>query len=107
MQYDILLTKQPANGYLARPVLMPEIVVSGEDEEEALARVRAAIAKATEQSRIVRIDIPNGAESTNDPWLRFSGLWGDEDDWQQFIEDIDTFRCEIDRQAQTPTEIHS
>ncbi len=106
MQYDILLTKQPANGYLARPVLMPEIVVSGADEEEALALVRVAIAKATVQSRIVRVDVPNGTELTNDPWLCFSGLWGD-DDWQQFSEDIDTFRCQIDKQAQASTEIHS
>lgn len=63
MQYDILLTKQPVNGYLARPVLMPEIVVSGEDEEEALALVREAIADATVQSRIVRIDVPSDNES--------------------------------------------
>ena len=63
MQYDILLTKQPANGYLARPVLMPEIVVSGADEEEALALVREAIADATVQSRIVRIDVPSDNES--------------------------------------------
>ena len=58
MQYDILLTKQPTNGYLARPVLMPELVVSGESEEEALERVRAAIAETAAQSRIVQIDVP-------------------------------------------------
>lgn len=99
MQYDILLTKQPTNGYLARPVLMPEIVVSSTDEEEALTRVRAAIAEASEQSRIVRIDIANGIEPTSDPWLRFGGMWGDEDDWEQFERDIDTFRCEIDHKV--------
>ncbi len=107
MQYDILLTKQPANGYLARPILMPEIVVSGADEEEALALVRAAIAKATVQSRLVRVDVPNGTEPVDDPWLRFGGAWGDENDWEQFEKDIQAFRCEIDKQTQNTTEIDS
>lgn len=64
MHYDILLTKQPTNGYLARPVLMPEIVVSGADEEEALARVQEAILQVTARSRIVRIDVPSPDKST-------------------------------------------
>jgi hypothetical protein len=104
MQYDILLTKQPANGYLACPVLMPELVVSGENEVEALARVQAAIIKATAHSRIVQINIPNDADATVDPWLRFSGQWGDEAEWEQFSEDIKAFRCEIDQQIQSTDE---
>ncbi|HRW11277.1 MAG TPA: hypothetical protein P5121_39530 [Caldilineaceae bacterium] len=95
MQYDILLTKQPTNGYLARPVLMPELVVSGADEQEALDRVREAITQATVQSRIVRIDVPNDTEPVDDPWLRFGGAWGDENDWEQFEKDIRAFRSEI------------
>ena len=105
MQYDILLTKQPTNGYLARPVLMPEIVVSGEDEKDALARVRIAIAKATEHSHIVRVDVPNSGESTGDPWLRFGGMWGSEAEWEQFNEDINILRCEIDEQTEPSREI--
>jgi len=62
MEYEILLTKQQTNGYLARPVLMPELVVSGADEAEALARVRTAIAEATAQSRIVRVNVPSDSE---------------------------------------------
>lgn len=58
MEYDILVTKQPTNGYLARPVLMPELVVSGADEAEVLALVQEAIARAAIDSRIVRIDVP-------------------------------------------------
>ncbi|MEZ4615363.1 MAG: hypothetical protein R2867_07600 [Caldilineaceae bacterium] len=107
MQYDILLTKQPANGYLARPVLMPELVVAGADEQEALDRVREAIAQATAQSRIVRIDVPNGTGPVDDPWLRFGGMWGDENDWEQFEKDIEAFRCEIDKQTQNTAEIDS
>lgn len=56
MQYDILLTKQANNGYTAQPILMPEIVISGEDETEVLERVGKAIAVRHAQSRIVRID---------------------------------------------------
>lgn len=46
MQFDVLLTKERSNGYTARPVLMPELIVSGDSQEEALSRVRTAIANA-------------------------------------------------------------
>lgn len=66
MQYDILLTKQPANGYLARPILMPELVVSGADEQEVLDRVREVIAKTIAQSRIVQVNVPTDDENDDE-----------------------------------------
>ncbi len=104
MQYDVLLIKQPDESYSARPVLMPEVVVSGVNEADALMRVRKAIALRQGQSRIVQIDVPasSGAESeaSRDPWLRFAGEWGDDADWKQLQRDIDAFRGEIDMQTQ-------
>ncbi len=104
MQYDILLTRQPNDGYLARPIQLPEIVVTGVDEADALTRVRAAIVDKYAQSRVVRIDVPIPDVATADPWLRFAGEWGDEAEWAQFQTDIDAFRQEIDSQPQTPHE---
>ena len=104
MEYDILLTKQSNNGYIAQPLLMPEIVVSGENEVEVLARVSKAIVNRHTQSRIVRINIPITDEATDDPWFRFAGMWGDEATWQQFEDDIQTFRRVIDEQTQARDE---
>lgn len=98
MEYEILVTKHPNNGYFARPILMPEIVVEGKDEAEALSRVRAAISAAYSQSHIIRIDVPLPENAETDPWLRFAGEWGDESRKLQFQADIDAFRKEIDQQ---------
>jgi predicted RNase H-like HicB family nuclease len=104
MEYDILLTKQSNNGYIAQALLMPEIIVSGENEAEALTRVSKAIANRHTQSRIVRITVPIPDEPSDDPWFRFAGMWGDEATWQQFEEDIQTFRRIIDEQTQAKDE---
>lgn len=105
MQYDILLTKQPNKGYIARPILMPEIAVAGEDETEALDRVCEAIAHLHAQSRIVRIDVPIPDEPSIDPWFRFAGMWGEEANWQQFEADVETFRRTIDEQTQNRDDV--
>lgn len=98
MEYEILVTKHPNNGYFARPILMPEIVVEGKNEAEALSRVREAISAAFSQSHITRIDVPLPGDAEADPWLRFSGEWGDESRKTQFQADIEAFRKEIDLQ---------
>lgn len=96
MQFDVLLTKERSNGYTARPVLMPELIVSGDSEEEALSRVRTAIANAQTESRIVRIDVPVIENTEENPWLRFGGEWGDDAEWDEFLSAIQSFRDAID-----------
>ncbi|MEZ4737068.1 MAG: hypothetical protein R3E79_59070 [Caldilineaceae bacterium] len=98
--YDILLTKQENNGYIARPVLLPDIVVSGATEDEALAQVRQAIAQQQRQSRIVRVHVSAPNETADDPWLRFAGMWEDDPNWEQFLADIAANRKLIDAQTQ-------
>lgn len=68
MQYEILLTKNPNNGFTARPLALPELIVAADDEGEALARVRNAIADLQVHSRIVHIDLPL---TLDDPWAAF------------------------------------
>jgi hypothetical protein len=72
VQYEILLTKDPNNGYTARPLTMPELTVAADNELEALALVRQAITKLQQTSRIVQIDVPSLVDdSTNDPGYLF------------------------------------
>ena len=99
-QYDIRLTKHPRNGYTARPVLLPEIVVHAEDEGEALNLVSEAIADLQNKSRIVRIEVQQPQEP-DDPWLRFAGMWADDPDWERFQAEVAAFRHAIDEQTQT------
>lgn len=86
VQYDILLTKRASNGYIARPVLWPEVVAVGADEAEALAAIHEALAEFLANSRIVQIEVAAPQETTADPWLRFTGMWSGVADaqWQRF-----------------------
>ncbi|MBX3050720.1 MAG: hypothetical protein KF753_04560 [Caldilineaceae bacterium] len=99
MRYEIVVTKQVNNGYTARPVLFPEVVVTGADEQETLERVRAAIVDLQSTSRIVAIDVPLKSETTPvDPWLEFAGMWADEANWETFQEEVAAYRHSIDEQ---------
>lgn len=99
--YDILLTRQANNGYLARPVLMPELVVAGEDEQEAIARVCTAITEHQTESRVVQVTLPVNQQTDDDPWLRFAGMWKDDPNWEQFQADIAANRRWVDEQTQS------
>ncbi|MCE7990175.1 MAG: hypothetical protein DYG89_54230 [Caldilinea sp. CFX5] len=99
ISYDILLTRQANDGYLARPVLMPELVVAGKDEQEALARVREALAEQQTERRVVHITLPTSQSTEDDPWLRFAGMWQDDPNWEQFLADIASYRQAVDAQT--------
>jgi len=86
MRYDIVVTKTLGDGFIARPLLWPDVVASGRSETEALAGVREALIDVLAQSRIVQIELPEQHETEDDPWLRFAGMWQDvpEEDWERF-----------------------
>lgn len=96
MQDDIMVTKDPQNGYSACPLAMPELVITGTDEADVLEKMREAIVALHSQSCIVRIDVPSDNRSADDPWMQFAGMWNDDPDWKQFQSDINDFRREID-----------
>lgn len=101
MRYEIVVTKDVNNGYSARPVLFPEVVVTGADEQETLERVRAAIVDLQSTSRIVAIDVPLDPETTPaDPWLEFAGMWADEANWESFQEEVAVYRHSMDPETQ-------
>lgn len=105
MQYDILLTKHSSNGYTARPTLLPEIIVHADNEGEALSLVSEAIADLQHHSRIVRIEVQQPQES-DEPWLRFAGMWADDPDWEIFQAEVKAFRQALDEQSHTNDEVN-
>lgn len=99
MKYQVILTRHLNNGYTARPLLFPEVVVTGADETETLERMRAALLDVQSHSRVVAIDIPTEPTITPaDPWLAFAGMWSDDPDWSQFLAEIADYRRSIDEE---------
>lgn len=104
MAYDILVTKHLNNGYSARPLLWPELVLSGANEAEVVESVRVALADFLAHSHIVRVEVePVGDE--NDPWLQYAGIWQNlpDDEWNEYLTAINDFRAEMDKQSQDAT----
>ncbi|MFZ0547915.1 MAG: type II toxin-antitoxin system HicB family antitoxin [Candidatus Promineifilaceae bacterium] len=95
MTYDVLVTKEKSQRYTARVLLLPEIVASGNTEEEALEQVKTAITDLRINSRIVQLDVPSLADG-DDPWLRYAGLWADDPDWELFRSEVEAFRQVMD-----------
>lgn len=95
MTYDILVTKDKSQRYTARVLLLPEIVASGNTEEEALEQVKTAITDLRANSRIVQLDLPALSEN-DDPWMKYAGLWADDPDWDIFQNEVEAFRQAMD-----------
>jgi hypothetical protein len=101
MIYDVLLTKSADKRYIARALLLPDIVVSGTDEAEVLQELRTAIADVQANSRILQVDVPSSDDATSDTWLRFAGIWEHDPDWDTFQSEIESYRKAIDLQTTT------
>ncbi|MCE7988210.1 MAG: hypothetical protein DYG89_44185 [Caldilinea sp. CFX5] len=102
MKHNILVTKVAGNGYVARPVQWPEVVASGEDEAEAIAAVRQALAQFLSSSRIVQIELPATDQPSEDPWLQFAGMWSamPDEQWDRFQASIAEARELMDQQQE-------
>ena len=96
MEHAVLLTKQPNNGYTARSLLLPEIVVTGADETDVLAQLRAALVEIQQVSRVVHIDVPMPEATEINPWLRWAGTFADDPTWDEFQAAIAAQRQMID-----------
>ncbi|NUM48671.1 MAG: hypothetical protein HUU38_28520 [Anaerolineales bacterium] len=99
MLYDILVTKIRNNQYTARVMNLPEIIVSGKNDRKVVEKARAEIAKVQANSTIIRVEVPALASESNDPWLRFAGIWEHDPDWEMFQTEIKHFRDSIDHQT--------
>jgi predicted RNase H-like HicB family nuclease len=83
MATSVLITRQPDNRYTARALVLPEIVVTGATEAEAVEQLRAALADLQQHSRVIQVELPI-PDTVAHPWLRFAGMWEHDPDWEAF-----------------------
>jgi predicted RNase H-like HicB family nuclease len=84
MTTSVLITRQPDNRYAARALILPEIVVTGATEAEAVAQLRVALADVQQHSRVIEVDLPLAETATAHSWQRFAGIWEHDPDWEVF-----------------------
>ncbi|MCG8350853.1 MAG: hypothetical protein MI924_24030 [Chloroflexales bacterium] len=84
MTTSVLITRQPDNCYTARALVLPEIVVTGATEAEAVDQLRVALADLQQHSRVIQVKLPIPDTAATHPWLRFAGMWEHDQDWEAF-----------------------
>ncbi|NCC35457.1 MAG: hypothetical protein EOM24_26105 [Chloroflexia bacterium] len=84
MATSVLITRQPDNRYTARALVLPELVVSGATEAEAVEQLRVALADLQQHSHVIQVELPIPDPAVEHPWLRFAGMWEHDLDWETF-----------------------
>jgi len=93
MTYDVLLTQKDEK-FIARVRQWPEIIVEGDTEEKALAKVQADLRALLSSGRIVQLELD--IKPYEHPWSKFFGMFVDDPDWEAFQASIQRYRAELD-----------
>ncbi len=74
----------------------PDLMIKGKTEEETLNNVRQAVTSRLQQSKFVTLDIQD--DESNDPWMKFAGMWENDPTFDDFLAEIAAYRRELDEQ---------
>ena len=93
MVYDVLLEQIENNGYTARLLAWPEYVIQADTREAALAEARLILRQRLSRAEVVQITAEPGEEN---PWVKFAGMWADDHTFDEFVAEMEKYRCEFD-----------
>lgn len=103
MQYQVLVENGNQNGFVASIIGMPDCRAEGRTEEEAIAGVTTALVNRLSQSRVVTIEVETpqqlraeeAADQSDNPWLKYAGIFADDPTFDDFLEKIAEYRREV------------
>ena len=96
MTYSVLVEENGADGFQATALGLSECRVVVVTREQALAKLRAALAERLSKAEIVEVEIPQQTSQPEHSWKRFAGMFEDEPLFDEVLEDIDDNRREDD-----------
>lgn len=103
MQYQVFIQNPAEQRFVASIVGMPAITGEDTTEEEAIAQAKARLQSQLATGKFVTIEVgstnrPN--ESVNhDPWLKHLGLFANDPTFEDFLEEVATYRQKADEEA--------
>jgi predicted RNase H-like HicB family nuclease len=92
MTYQVFLQQTADNRYKAVPLVFPDCVAVGKTREEALANLRAMLNARLSQGEIVTVEVGEPEH----PWLKGAGLFKDDPTYDEFLDEIEAYRREVD-----------
>jgi predicted RNase H-like HicB family nuclease len=95
--YSILIETPKTGGYLATALGLPNCRAKGATRDIALQNIRQLLTDRLSHSEIVTVKI--NAVQTAHPWMRFAGMFQDDPNFSEMLDDIQAYRQEIDREV--------
>jgi predicted RNase H-like HicB family nuclease len=95
MTFDVLVLKQPDNGYIARPVFWPDAIAHGATEQEAIAGVQTLIRDLLEQVQVVKVEVDIPSNEPENLWLTKAGAFAEDPTWDDFLEKLAEYRKQV------------
>jgi predicted RNase H-like HicB family nuclease len=102
MTYNILVEENSRNSFQATVLGLPDCHVVAASREQALAKLRGALAKRLSKAEAVEIEIPQQPAEAEHPWKKFAGIFEDEPLFDEVLEEIEAHRREIDANGDAP-----
>jgi len=108
MQYKVLVQQPSEQHFTASIFGLSNIVADGKTEEEAIAKIKAALTSQLETTKFVTIDLESDTQiesgSTKDeidPWMKYAGVFADDPTFDNFLEEVSVYRQQVDEKLIT------
>ena len=97
MSYDVLVVKNPNNGYTARLLAWPAVVAHASTRSEAISKIEEAAISVLSDGEIIQIDVQqNQFGEQRNPWLDNFGLFKDDPIFDDWTAEIENYRKSVD-----------
>lgn len=96
MTYSVLLEENGRDGFQATALGLPECRAVASTRDQALAKLRAALAERLSKAEIVEVEISPQTSRQEHSWRRFAGMFEDEPLFDEVLEEIEAHRRDVD-----------
>lgn len=100
MSYSVLLQKQAPEGYRATLMAWPGIEVKARTQEDALSKMRAAIARLMAEGEVVQLEVPEVPPIISAPYQDTFGMFRDDPTFAEFLAAVEEYRRQDDDNGQ-------
>jgi hypothetical protein len=98
--YDVLLEAQPDGTHQASVLGWADCRAIATTAEEAVAVLQQMLSDRIANAQIVQVEIPRPENqlvpNSENPWLKFSGVFKDDPMFDEVLNDIEQYRQELD-----------
>ncbi|MDZ8241555.1 MAG: hypothetical protein RMZ69_31125 [Nostoc sp. ChiQUE01a] len=95
LTYDVLIENQPDGTVKATLLNLPDCQGIGSTETEAIEKLSQSLQTRLETAKIVTLEI-EAPKVVENPWLKIAGKYKDDPQFDEMLEYIEEYRCELD-----------